>query len=231
MENNFDLNNETSNRSAQTQQRIGDSLSAQSQQIADKFRARATQAKREFAASNAGTQLSLYQKQDIEKQTAFDIAKGLNLWIENFYSLGNSFNSGHENTVALNESEVVVYKSNNLMNVLGMVSNLFDLVEAHNLLFPETAYEIVGFTGFENRNRAPYIEVILKQPFVDNAEHASYEDIATYMRDSGFTQINNHTFENEQYIVSDLHPRNVLKNDDGVIFVIDNKIEKKQSAP
>jgi predicted nuclease of restriction endonuclease-like (RecB) superfamily len=227
VENNINLNNEASNRSAQAQQRVGNCLSEQSQQIANSFRERAAQAKRKFAASNAGTQLTLFQQQDIERQVAFDLAKKYNWWIEDFYSLGKSFNSGNENTVALSENEAIVYKSNNLMNVLGIVSNLLNLIEAHNLLFPETTYEIVGFTGFENRNRAPYIEVIMKQPFVDNAEHASYENIADYMYGIGFTQVNQHTFENEQYIVSDLHPRNVLKNDDGVIFVIDNKIEKR----
>jgi hypothetical protein len=44
-----------------------------------------------------------------------------------------------------------------------------------------------------------------------------------------FRQINNHTFENDQYIVFDLHPRNVLKNSEGTIFVIDNRIEIKKS--
>ena len=66
-------NNEASNRSAQAQQRISNSLSEQSQQIVDKFRERAAQAEREFEAGNAGLQVNLYQKQDIEKQIALTI--------------------------------------------------------------------------------------------------------------------------------------------------------------
>jgi hypothetical protein len=46
----------------------------------------------------------------------------------------------------------------------------------------------------------------------------------------GFKKINDHTFENDNYIVSDLHPRNVLKNAAGNIFVVDNRIEVKQAA-
>jgi hypothetical protein len=39
-----------------------------------------------------------------------------------------------------------------------------------------------------------------------------------------FDKINNHTFRNADYTVSDLRPRNVLKDKDGNIYVVDNVI-------
>jgi hypothetical protein len=67
-----------------------------------------------------------------------------------------------------------VIKVNDLSNVKFLVSNLLNQAKAHNQLFPETRYDLVGFTGFENgKNRAPYIEVILKQDLVKEAIQAS----------------------------------------------------------
>ena len=212
------------------EQRSGNNLFEAARQTINKFKERTAEAERKFTESNGSSGIGFFQKQDIEKTAAFEIAKENNLWINDIYSLGEPFDSGNENTVLLNESEGVVYKSNNLMNVFGSISTLFDTIEAHNQIFPETHYEIVGFTGFENKNRAPYIEVVLKQLFVDNAEHVSYQETADFMQYRGFRQINNHTFENNQYIVFDLHPRNVLKNSEGTIFVIDNRIEIKNQT-
>ena len=216
------VNSEVSNKG--TQKEFGDShsVSEQNRKITDMFRERTQQAEREFKKNNANSKIVFSQKQNIERQVAFDMAKEYNLWIDDIYSLGKFFESGHENTIILDEINGFVYKGNNLQNTFGNISTLFETVEVHNILFPETQYEIIGFTGSEN------IEVVLKQPFVDNVEHATYQKIAKYMKSLGFKQINNHTFENSDYVVSDLHPRNVLKNSDEIMFVIDNRIDVKK---
>ena len=221
-------NDEIHNRSTQKEFGSRHSVSEQNKGITDRFRERTQQAEREFAKNNASKKIGFSQKQDIEKQAAFAIAKENNLWIDDIYSLGKFFESGHENTIVLDETSAVVYKSNNLQNTFGNISTLFETIEAHNTLFPETRYEIIGFTGLKNENQIPSIEVVLKQPFVDNAEHANNQEIANYMKSLDFKQINNYTFENSEYIVFDLHPRNVLKNSDGTVFVIDNRIEVKR---
>jgi len=221
------MNNEIHDRGTQNELGGCNSVSKQNKEITDRFRERAQQTAREFAENNARSKIGFSQKQNIEKQVAFDLAQEHNLWINDIYSLGKFFESGHENTIVLDEASGVIYKSNNLQNTFGNISTLFDTIDAHNTLFPETQYEIIGFTGFKNENRCPYIEVVLKQPFVDNVEHANYQEISDYMKSLGFQKINNHTFENDEYIVSDLHPRNVLKNSDGTMFIIDNRIEIK----
>ncbi|MDR0618897.1 MAG: hypothetical protein LBG17_03240 [Bacteroidales bacterium] len=220
-----------SNRSTQTQQRGGDGLSEQSRQIADKFRRRTEKARDEFS-KNSKKHLTYNEKINIEKQVAFDVAKESGLWIDDIYTLGDHFRSGNENTALLNIKENAIYKSNNLNNTFGSIEELIKTIEAHNLIFPETKYEIIGFTGTEgNTKRAPYIEVILKQPFIDKAEGATPQEISDYMLSLGFEKINDRTFENEEYVISDLKPENVLKNENGTIFVIDNRIETKKKVP
>ncbi len=170
--------------------------------------------------------LSQHEKEDAEKRIAFNYAKTKGLWIENFYSLGHPMKGGgYENTLALNPETGFLYKSNNLFNSNFLISILFKQIEIHNQLFPETSYQLVGFTGIDNgNNRAPYVEVVLQQNFIPNAIQATQEDIATYMSSIGFEMMNETTFKNQHYIISDLFPRNVLKDENNTIYVVDNII-------
>jgi len=57
---------------------------------------------------------------------------------------------------------------------------------------------------------------------VKNAVQATSQEIEIFMLSLGFDKINNTTFSIQKYIVSDLHPRNVLKDPNGIIYVVDN---------
>lgn len=171
-------------------------------------------------------QLDRHAKADLEKRIVFDFAKANNLWIEDLYTLGVPMKGGgNENTLAINAETGALYKSNNLFNTNFLVSTLLKQVKAHNLLFPETKYELIGFTGFDNGSkRTPYVEVILKQDYVPNAMPATEQEIADFMLAIGFEKINEYTFRRDEYIVSDLYPRNVLKDENGIIYIVDNII-------
>lgn len=68
------------------------------------------------------------------------------------------------------------------MNHQITLSSFFEGLEGHNAIFPETQYELVGFTGFDKgEGKTPYIEPILIQDFVLDAEQATQEDIDNYM--------------------------------------------------
>ncbi len=164
-----------------------------------------------------------------EKRYFLTYAKENNIWIDNLYSLGAPFaGGGNENTLAYDEENKVIYKSNNLLNYRFRISKLMESIVIHNQLFPETKYDIVGFTGVDNgKTRTPYIEVILKQDYIPNAVQATQQEISDYMHAIGFEQVDEHTFMNEQYTVSDLRPRNVLKDANGNIYVVDNIISVK----
>ena len=175
---------------------------------------------------SASASTSNFERQPIESRITLDFAKEKGLWIDNLYSLGQPLSGGGiENTLALNPQTQELYKSNNLLNSNMLVSTLLEQVQAHNELFPDTRYEVVGFTGIDNGvNSPPHIEVILRQGFIPNTTSATPEDIADYMRSLGFEQVNPTTFTNGIYTVSDLFPRNVLKDSNGNIFVVDNII-------
>jgi len=156
------------------------------------------------------------------------------LWIpiNDIFSLGVPFPSGNENDVYLNSEERVVYKVNNLINS-GNIVNLLNRITAHNNIFPQTKYQLVGFTGFHNRSVMP----VIKQNYIGNSEFATPTEIADYMQALGFKKLSDTSFTNGQYIVSDLFPRNVLKSENGNIYVIDDIIKlnkplsKKTSNP
>ncbi len=173
-----------------------------------------------------GQKTPQHEREDLEKNFILKYAKENNLWINDIYSLGNSTGlRGNENTILVDIENNFVYKSNNLFNAQFLISNLLDQIIAHNQLFPETKYELAGFTGIDNGiKRAPYIEVVLKQGLVKDAVQASEEEIINFMNSLNFKQIGQAKFSNGEYIVADLHPRNALKDSNGVIYVVDDII-------
>lgn len=84
------------------------------EKIANKLRDSVEKAARKRHGSNTLTQ---HEKEDIEKRTALEYAKENNLWIDSLYSLGKPTKiSGYENTLALDDINGTIYKSNNLFN-------------------------------------------------------------------------------------------------------------------
>ncbi len=143
-------------------------------------------------------------------------AKEQGLWIpiEDTFSW-RKLSSGNENDVFLRE-DGLIYKINNLMNDGGGLP-LLDRIQLHNRYFPETAYELEGFTGLGGGSVFP----VLKQKYVKDATAATPTEIDEYMLRLGFTKIGDHRYSNNEVVVSDLRPRNVLKDDKGTIYVID----------
>ncbi|NDV46104.1 hypothetical protein D0T49_03490 [Paludibacter sp. 221] len=178
------------------------------------------------------SQLPITKRQDVEKRIAVDFAKEQGFWIDDLYSLGMPMRGGgNENTLAIDAETGAIYKSNNLMNSNMLVSQLLEQVEAHNSIFPMDAYSIEGVTGYDfGANSIPIVEVVLKQDYVPDAVEATQEDIDGFMQSKGYTKINDTTFTNGKYIVSDLHPRNVLKDVNGFIHVIDDIIRPATEA-
>ncbi|MCE7041046.1 hypothetical protein [Dyadobacter sp. CY312] len=180
-------------------------------------------------AELAGQKVSHYDIEDIERKVTFEYAKNNGLWIESIYSLGSPLTGGgNENTLVLSFENTTLYKSNNLFNSNNSIVQLLGQTVAHNLNFPDTKYELAGFTGFSNGlKRAPYIEVVLKQDYIPNSTQASPNEIQKFMTSLGFSKISEISYQNEFYIVSDLFPRNVLKTANGGIVVIDNIITSR----
>ncbi|MBO4841035.1 MAG: hypothetical protein J5524_08970 [Bacteroidaceae bacterium] len=110
----------------------------------------------------------------------------------------------------------VIYKVNNLMTSKTLLS-LFERLNLHNSIFPQTSYQLTGFTGFGNGSIYP----ILQQDFIIYEREATPIEIDMYMSAIGFQKLSAAKFSNGVIEVSDLHPRNVLKDYEGDLYVID----------
>ena len=184
-------------------------------------------------ADELGRRCQLYEAQlrdgqndvsrlDVEQRVAEQYAKENGIWIpmSSVFDLGVPGPSGNENDTYV--SNDIIYKVNNLLNT-GSILRLLQRTMWHNNLFYDTAYTFFGFTGFDGRTVMP----VLQQRLVKNAVPASPIEIETYMAAIGFVKNSNEgRYANSEYEVWDLVPRNVLKDKDGDIFIIDAEIAK-----
>ncbi len=161
---------------------------------------------------------------EIEQRAAELYAKENSLWIpiSDVITLGEPGPSGNENDFYVSNN--LIYKVNNLLNS-GSILRLFDKMMWHNNLFYDTAYSFYAFTGFEGRTVMP----IFQQMLVGNAVPATLIEIETYMSAIGFVKIvaDEGRFANAEYEVWDLLPRNVLKDEEGDIYIVDAEIKHK----
>lgn len=176
-------------------------------------------------AQEAGRTLSERQQEELEQRTTESYAKENGVWIP----MADTFNwsplpSGNENNVYLNTDNGYVYKVNNLLNSRSILP-LLERIALHNQIFPESQYELVGFTGFDGGSVYP----VLRQRYVQNATFATPEGIDSYMRSLGFSRTGEAAYSNGGVTISDLYPRNVLKDADGDLYVVDADF-KKQAA-
>ena len=159
---------------------------------------------------------------EIEQRAAEQYAKSVGMWIsmDKVFDLGELGPSGNENDTYV--SGTIIYKVNNLLNSGGIVK-LLDKVLLHNLIFPNTAYILHGFAGYDKRSVMP----VLMQRRIRNAQPATQIMIDTYMSALGFSKENDEgRYSNGTYVVWDVVPRNVLVDADGDMYVVDAEIRK-----
>lgn len=102
-------------------------------------------------------------------------------------------------------------------------------ISAFNYLFPETKYELVGFT----RDSKGDFRFVVKQRLIRDAVYSTPVERQNLMRDKGLEMTDKYgeAFANNLYKVSDLHEKNALKGKDGNIYVIDAVPKAKQVQP
>ena len=199
-------------------------ISGEQEEPVYQLRRRIEEASRNASESERGRGRQQEVNQMIETQ-----AKENGLWtpIQNLSHLGTPFLSGNENDTYLDRENAAVYKMNNLVNSKNL-PELFKRIDLHNELFPQTKYELVGFTGFGNGGA---IYPIYKQEYIDNAEFATPEEIGNYMQALGFNKTGEAEYSNGDVTISDLRPRNVLKDAEGDIYVIDADFKRNMPTP
>jgi len=159
---------------------------------------------------------------EIEQRVAEQYAKSVGMWIpmDEVFDLGTPGPSGNENDTYVARDSI--FKVNNLLNS-GSIHNLLDKIILHDFVFPNTAYKLIGFAGYDARSVMP----VLKQERICNAHPATQILIDTYMSALGFTKENDEgRYSNGTYVVWDVVPRNVLVDADGDMYVVDAEIKK-----
>jgi len=124
---------------------------------------------------------------------------------------------GGEAIVYYNEETGLVRK---LLSLDYFVTPQFalDRITLHNMLFPESALNVKGFT----RDDDGTFYIVAEQPFIIG-EHVGLSEIRQYMSHLGFAQQRN-IYTNGCLYVTDLHDQNVIKTDCGTLIVIDADI-------
>jgi len=132
------------------------------------------------------------------------------------------FQSGNECENWLDPTLNLVYKMNTLSHVGDDIIKLIKRIDIYNSLFPETALHFIGFQVVSKDHAYP----IFTQEFIDNVRFATKEEINEYMELRGFHPISDvdGCFTNNHFILSDIKPKNVLRSDDGIMYVIDAEI-------
>ncbi len=158
---------------------------------------------------------------EIEQRVAELYARENGMWLpmSDVFDLGVPGPSGNENDTYV--SNDIIYKVNNLLNS-GSILKLFAKIYMYNNLFYDTCYSLYAFTGFDGRTVMP----VFKQSLVKNARPATPIEIETYMAAIGFLKLNEKgRFSNDVYEVWDVVPRNVLKDEEGDIYIVDAEIK------
>ena len=128
------------------------------------------------------------------------------------------------------ESEVYLYKDGKyVLKVTSYFMSdtplefLTNRITLHNTLFPDTAYELVGFCYSYGENGKEFC-FITKQPFIEGDEPTPKE-ICEYMEERGFKRSKNiGSYVSDIYKITDLAPNNMIKSNDGELYCIDSII-------
>ena len=165
-----------------------------------------------------------YKRRQIQRLKEF--ATSRHLWMD-FDNLDLMYlNKGGENEVFTGKDDFVI-KLNNFDYAGDDISNFFIRIEAHNLLFSNIPYEMIG-VGYNSQNE---FCAVLKQPYVRAKREATECEIQCYMESLGFIMDYPDEYHNERYEVFDAVPNNVLYGIDDQLYFIDTQIRLRPSIP
>ncbi|TAE84778.1 MAG: hypothetical protein EAY81_07355 [Bacteroidetes bacterium] len=136
-----------------------------------------------------------------------------NLWI-NDIDFSQYVSEGAEQRVYLKDSEHVL-KLNDAI-YYSFWTDYFHNLLLHNFFFPDTAYELIGFTK-ESGN----LYAVVKQSFVIITQETDLNKVKSFLEANGFINNRNNDYVNPDLgiILEDLHDENVLTKNDILYFI------------
>ncbi|WP_245945963.1 hypothetical protein [Flavobacterium magnum] len=163
-----------------------------------------TQASKEIADSK------YFKKQEAEKLDSY-ISEN-NLWKEIDFS--QYVSEGAEQKVYLKDSEHVI-KLNDAIYYACWKDYFLNLL-LHNYFFPDTAYNLLGFTKSEN-----VIYAVVEQSYVAITGPTDLNVVRKFLEQNGFQNNRNNDYYNPELgiIIEDLHDENVLTRNEILYFI------------
>ena len=166
-------------------------------------------------------------------------AKENDFWIED-YEEGHSYaTQGGEHIVYTEDgnTETIRKVNHDIDDLSDWYKNLLDF----NQLFPNTGYEIVGFTRLKKNYYAEgsynqgigtkgNFSVVVKQNFIPNKQIITQEEIQNYLEYLGFERMGtSNDYQQGDIILGDMNVDNVIKDRDGNYHVIDAYVDIEES--
>ena len=154
----------------------------------------------------------------IKKKQAEDLEKFCtqhNLWVTQLPPKETFLARGGEARVYLHEDNRHVIKLNDAVYYATWLEFLNSIL-LHNLFFPSTIYELVGFAK-ENGT----LLAVLEQPYVISDAPADLGNIQALLEFNGFERTRREDYEHKQLglILEDMHDENVLVNSETLFFI------------
>ncbi|AWH85492.1 hypothetical protein HYN59_10345 [Flavobacterium album] len=136
-----------------------------------------------------------------------------NLWIGDI-DFSQYVSEGAEQKVYLKDSEHVL-KLNDSIYYESWLDYFYNLL-LHNYFFPDTAYDLVGFTKDND-----VLYAIVKQAYVSITDKTYLARVKSFLEENGFENTRNNDYFNPelQIILEDLHDENVLTRNDILYFI------------
>ncbi|GHT26376.1 hypothetical protein FACS189432_00660 [Bacteroidia bacterium] len=172
-----------------------------------------TEARTDLSDTSPGQVLiqeRLLEKYARHKKIWFDYEDIKKLWKR--IDIGQSA----EAEVYEDEDKAFVKKVFHYLNSDTPLEFIDDRISLHNALFPDTKYELTGFT-----KTAKGFAFILKQVFIIGRKTTEEDDLDGFMRRLGFIKRGFNRYQNSIIEVSDLHEANVLLGEDGNFYFVD----------
>jgi hypothetical protein len=137
------------------------------------------------------------------------------LWMEALPRGSQYLTEGGESKVYLTADGKSVLKVNDA-GYYATWTEYFNSLLLHNLLFPNSAYTLLGFTESDEK-----LFAVVQQPFVEG-DQASLEHIEEFLAFNGFSKTKRQDYYNSEFrlVLEDMHDENVIAKDN-ILFFID----------
>ena len=136
-----------------------------------------------------------------------------NLWVKEI-DFSQYVSEGAEQRVFLKDGEHVI-KLNDAIYYSSWKEYFYNLL-LHNYFFPDTAYNLIGFT---KENEVVY--AVVQQNYVSITSSTDLQEVKKFMKSNGFINNRNNDYINSELgiILEDLHDENVLTQNEILYFI------------